>query len=308
MNNQPLLDDLALFRIVVRQHSFAAAARETGLSKAAVSKRIGLLEDALQTRLMHRTTRALALTPQGEIVLQWAERILDDVGAMREDITREKGTVSGMIRLCSSSGFGRNQLAPALSAMARDFPRLEFQLELLDRPVDLVGEGFQLDIRVGAVATGNLICRRIAPNRRVLCAAPGYLQRHGSPAAPEELSQHQCITIRERDQEFGHWTLQSASGTCRVKVKGSLSTSNGEIARAWALDGHGIILRSVWNIATDLQHGALVHILPDYAQPADVYAAYPERLASSARLRTCVEFLEAWFSEQHEHAGSMLSA
>lgn len=308
MNNQPLLDDLALFRMVVRHRSFAAAARETGLSKAAVSKRIGLLEEALQTRLMHRTTRALALTAQGEIVLQWAERILDDVGAMREDITREKAAVSGMIRLCSSSGFGRNQLAPALSAMARDFPQLEFQLELLDRPVDLIGEGFQLDIRVGAVDNGNLICRRIAPNRRVLCAAPAYLQRHGLPAKPEALAKHQCITIRERDQEFGHWTLQGPAGISRVRVKGSLSTSNGEIARAWALDGHGIILRSAWNISPDLQSGALIHILPDYAQPADVYAAYPERLASSARLRTCVEFLEAWFSGQREQARSMLSA
>ncbi len=308
MNNQPLLDDLALFRVVVRQRSFAAAARETGLSKAAVSKRIGLLEETLQTRLMHRTTRALALTAQGEIVLQWAERILDDVGAMREDITREKGAVNGMIRLCSSSGFGRNQLAPALSAMARDFPQLEFQLELLDRPVDLVGEGFQLDIRVGAVASGNLICRRIAPNRRVLCASPEYLRRHGSPTTPEELSHHQCIAIRERDQEFGHWTLQGPAGTCRVKVKGSLSTSNGEIARAWALDGHGIILRSEWNITADLQSGALVHLLPDYAQQADICAAYPERLASSARLRACVEFLEAWFREQRSYTAKNLLA
>lgn len=286
---------MRLFCAVVRAQSFAAVARERGLSKAVVSKRINLLEKTLEVQLLHRTTRRLALTDQGEIVHQRASRILEDVEAMVEAITSYRVEPSGLLRLCSSSGFGKSRLAPALSALVARHPKLELQLELLDRPVDLVGEGFQLDIRLGAVREPNLICRRIASNHRVLCAAPSYLAQHGTPTSLQALTEHRCIVIRERDQDFGRWTLKSPQGLETVKVGGTLSANNGEVVHRWALDGHGVILRSIWDVGPSIERGALVHLLPEYAQEAHVWAVYPSRLSNSARVRVCVEFLDEWF-------------
>ena len=298
MNNQPLLEDLRLFCAVVRCQSFAAVAREQGVSKALVSKRLGLLEQALQVRLLHRTTRKLGLTEQGDIVHQRALRVLDEVDQMAEAISTYRAEPRGLLRLCASTGFGRNHLAPALSALALRHTQLDIQFELLDRPVDLLGEGFQLDIRVGTVHESDLISRRIASNQRILCAAPAYLERHGTPADLQALSAHHCIVIRERDQDFGRWTLAGPKGTETVRIKGPLSANNGEVVHRWALDGHGIILRSIWDVGPSLARGELVHLLPAYAQEAHVHAVYPSRLAQSAKLRVCVEFLEGWFRER----------
>lgn len=296
MNIKPQLEDLRLFCTVVRLGSFAASARELGISKAVVSKRMALLEAAVHATLLHRTTRRVTLTAQGDIVHQWAQRILDDVDQMGEALSLERAAPAGLLRICSSTGFGRNMLAPALSALARHYPALEIQVELLDRPVDLVGEGFQLDVRLGAVSEGNVMTRRIADNQRILCAAPAYLAERGVPSCLDDLKAHHCIAIRERDQEFGRWNLSGPRGMESIRVGGPLSANNGEMVRQWAVDGHGVILRSLWDVDDDIASGRLVRILPDYAQEADVWAVYPSRLSTSARLRVCVEFLEAWFA------------
>lgn len=297
MNIKPQLDDLRLFCVVARNRSFAATSRELGISKAVVSKRIALLEGAVQESLFHRTTRNVSLTAQGEIVHQWAQRILEDVDLMGEAISREKAAPSGLLRICSSTGFGRSRLAPALSELARQFPLLEIQVELFDRLVDLVDEGFQLDIRLGHVREGNVIKRRIARNRRVLCASPAYLERFGMPQFLEDLQAHRCIPIRERDQDFGRWELDGPDGLVAIKVSGPLSANNGEIVRQWAIDGHGIILRSTWDISREIEAGLLLPVLPQYFQQADVWAVYPSRLSVSAKVKVCVEFLEQWFEQ-----------
>ena len=304
MNTKPQLDDLRLFCVVARNRSFAETARELGVSKAVVSKRIALLEAAVQERLFHRTTRNVSLTAQGEIVHQWAQRILEDVDLMGEAISREKAAPSGLLRICSSTGFGRSRLAPALSQLARQFPQLEIQVELFDRPVDLVDEGFQLDIRIGQVREGNVIKRRIARNRRVLCASPAYLENFGMPQSLEDLKAHRCIPIRERDQDFGRWELDGPNGLASIKVSGPLSANNGEIVRQWAIDGHGIILRSTWDICREIEAGVLVPVLAAYFQQADVWAVYPSRLSVSAKVKVCVEFLEQWFEQtgMNEHS------
>ena len=297
MNIKPQLDDLRLFCVVARNRSFAETARELGVSKALVSKRIALLETAVRERLFHRTTRNVSLTTQGEIVHQWAQRILEDVDLMGEAISLEKTAPSGLLRICSSTGFGRSRLAPALSALAQQYPQLEIQVELYDRLVDLVDEGFQLDIRIGQVREGNVIKRRIASNRRVLCASPAYLERFGMPQSLDDLQAHRCIPIRERDQDFGRWELDGPQGHVAIKINGLLSANNGEIVRQWAIDGHGIILRSTWDICREIEAGVLVAVLPEYFQQADVWAVYPSRLSVSAKVKVCVEFLEQWFEQ-----------
>lgn len=294
--SQPLLEDLRIFCVVVRKHGFAAAALELGVSNALVSKRIAILEKSLRVRLLQRTTRKVSPTDHGLVVHQWAQRILDDVEQLGEAISSKGSTPRGLLRLCSSSGFGRNWVAPAISAMARAYPALEVQVELLDRPVDLVAEGFQLDIRIGEVHEPQLIARRIAPNARVLCAAPSYLERFGAPRGLAELARHHCIAIRERDQDFGRWKLAGPQGEETVRVSGALSTNNGELVHQWAIDGHGIILRSLWDVGRSLADGRLLRVLPQYSQQADVWALYPTRLGSAANVRVCVQFLESWLA------------
>ena len=297
MDRRIKLRHLEAFVEIAKAGSLKRAAERLHLTQPAVSKRIALLESAVQETLFHRTTRNVLLTAQGEIVHQWAQRILEDVDLMGEAISREKAAPGGLLRICSSTGFGRSRLAPALSELARQFPQLEIQVELFDRPVDLVEEGFQLDIRLGHVHEGNVIKRRIARNRRVLCAAPAYLAQYGTPQTLADLQNHRCIPIRERDQDFGRWELHGPAGVAAIKVSGPLSANNGEIVRQWAIDGHGIILRSTWDVSRDIAAGLLAPVLPQYFQPADVWAVYPSRLSVSAKVKVCVEFLEAWFAQ-----------
>lgn len=296
---KPLLDDLNLFCAVVRRQGFAAAALELGVSNALVSKRIAILEATLQVRLLHRTTRRVSLTEHGSVVHQWAQRILEDVSQLEEAVSAKGSAPHGVLRLCTSSGFGRNWIAPAMSLLARQYPDLVIQLELLDRPVDLIAEGFHLDIRIGQVQETHLIARSIAANARVLCASPAYIESHGMPQRLEELAGHKCIAIRERDQDFGRWKLDGPDGPETVKVGGPLSTNNGELVHQWAIDGHGIILRSMWDVGQSIADGRLVRVLPAYSQEANVWAIYPTRLNLSANVRVCVQFLEEWLARSH---------
>jgi LysR family transcriptional activator of dmlA len=294
--SQPLLEDLRIFCVVVRKQSFAASALELGVSNALVSKRIAILEKSLQVRLLHRTTRKVSLTDHGGVVHQWAQRILEDVEQLGDAISEKGTTPRGLLRLCTSSGFGRNWVAPAMSALAGEYPELELQVELLDRPVDLIAEGFHLDIRVGEVHEPHLIARRIASNARVLCAAPSYLERFGAPQRLADLAGHKCIAIRERDQDFGRWKLTGPQGPETVRVSGPLSTNNGELVHQWAIDGHGVILRSIWDVGPSLANGRLLRLLPEYSQAADVWAISPTRLGTAANVRVCVQFLESWLA------------
>ncbi len=290
------MEDLRLFCMVVHKQSFAASALELGVSKALISKRIAVLEKLLQIRLLYRTTRKVSVTESGHIAYLWAQRILEDAEQMAEAISHAKVSPRGLLRICTSSGFGRNHVSRAISAMAQQYPDLEFQLELLDRPVDIIREGFDLDIRVGAVHETSLITRLIAQNVRVLCASPAYLESSGTPSALADLAAHKCIVIRERDLEFGRWKLEGPNGTETVRIGGPLSANNGELAHRWAIDGHGIILRSMWDVGPSLKRGDLQRVLPEYQQEANVWAVYPSRLSTSAKVRVCVQFLEEWLS------------
>jgi LysR family transcriptional activator of dmlA len=197
-----------------------------------------------------------------------------------------------LLRISTSFGLGRNHVAPAISELARRYPELEVRLELVDRPVDLAREGIDIDIRVGEVPEPNLIAHRIANSSRILCAAPEYLARQGTPAALGELSHHACLVIRERGQTFGVWRMYGPSGLETAKVTGPLSSNHGDIVRQWALAGHGIMLRAMWDVAANLAAGELVRVLPAYRQPVDVWAVTTSRLASSAKVRVGVQYLQ----------------
>jgi LysR family transcriptional activator of dmlA len=292
MNGSPLLEDLRLFCVIAHKSSFAESAKELGVSPAYISKRIALLELALGVRLFHRTTRSVVMTEEGSNVHDWARRIIENVGQMIEAVSASKQVPRGLLRISTSFGLGRKFVSPLISDFAALHPELKIQLELFDRNVDMINEGFDLDIRVGPVHEPHLFAKRIIGSQRVLCASPAYFERHGTPQTVPDLTRHQCLVIRERNESFGIWRLTGPKGMETVKVSGLLASNHGEIIRQWAIDGHGIILRSIWDIATELKTGALVRALPAYFQEADVCAVYPLQLKTSAKVRECVRHLQ----------------
>ena len=306
MNNLPLLNDLRVFMLVARRAGFAAAAEELGVSPAFVSKRVSLLEQTLNVMLLHRTTRRVTITEEGERIYEWAQRILQDVDEMMDELSDVRQVPQGTLRIISSFGFGRRVVAPALSALALQYPQLELRFDVQDRLVDLVNEGVDLDIRVGDDIAPNLIARQLAANHRVLCASPQFLARH-APKQLSDLAALPCLVIKERDHPFGVWQLHSKEGQHAIKVTGPLSSNHGEIVHQWCLDGQGIALRSWWDVRENIASGHLVQVLPDYWQPANVWAVYVSRLAMSAKIRTTVEFLRHYFQlhyPQHEPTAS----
>jgi LysR family transcriptional regulator, transcriptional activator for dmlA len=291
VDSYPSLHDLRLFCFVARRASFVAAAREANVSQTLMSKRVALLERALGVQLLRRTTRKVNVTDEGAKVYGWAQRILGEVDEMRDDIARGGADPQGPIRICSSARLGREVVAPALSRLKQRFPAIHVWLELLDRRVDLIGEGFHLDVRAGAVAEPNLIGHLIAENARILCAAPSYLARHGTPKSLADLAHHECVLLREREAPFGAWRLQGASGSQTAKPSGSLASNDIDVVLRWAHDGHGIVMSSQWLLAPSLSRGALLHVLPQWRQQAHIYAVSSARSAQSAKVRLCVEAL-----------------
>lgn len=296
MHNLPSVDDLRVFTVVARKSSFVTAAEELSVSAAYVSKRIHVLEDTLGIKLLHRTTRRVVVTEEGEHVFLWAQKILDDMDGLLQDVAVTKQLPKGSLRIASSFGFGRNIAAPMISLMVKKYPGLQIRFEVFDRIVDVASEGFDLDIRVGDEIAPHLIARRLASNHRVLCASPDYLKRRGTPRTLQSLSNHDCLVIKERDHPFGVWKLRAGAVEDTVKVTGPLSANNGEMAVLWAVDGHGVVLRSLWDIGPHLRDGSLVQILPEWRQEANVWAVYPSRLTTSAKVRVCVELLEQQFA------------
>jgi DNA-binding transcriptional LysR family regulator len=291
--------DLAFFTLLIKQGSLAAAAQQLGVTPPAVSKRLAAIERRLGVRLLQRTTRRISLTPEGETYLVDGARVLEELEALERTVAGSKAVPKGLMRVSATLGFGRHHIAPALSKFARHYPDVEVQLQLTDRPVNLVEQGLDLQIRFGELPDARLTARLLAHNRRVLCAAPAYLRRAGEPASPRDLSKHACLFIRESDETFGSWHLRSGSRTETIKVRGPLASNDGECVLRWALDGHGILMRSLWEAAPLIRSGKLRPILEDWSLPdAQIYVVFPSRNHLSAKTRVLVDYLLSAF-ERH---------
>lgn len=294
--------ELGFFCLLVKQGSLAATARELNLTPPAVSRRLSQLEERLGVRLLNRTTRRISLTSEGEVYFANAQRILSDIDEMERLVSSSRAAPKGLLRVNAPLGFGRSYIGPAISAFTKAYPDVEVQLHLTDRPVSLPDEAIDVSIRFGDLPDSRLIAKKVAANRRLLCASPAYLRGAGLPAYPHELTQHQCIVLRQNESAYGNWRLSRGKQTETVKVHGKLSTNDGEVALNWALEGHGILMRAEWDVAKYLRSGRLVQVLADYETPsADVYAVYLERLNLSAKVAYFVEHLRDYLSQ---HADS----
>ena len=303
MSNAIQPADLGFFSVLAGAGSLSAAARELGITTPAVSKHLAQMEARLGVVLVNRTTRRMGMTPEGELYLEHARRILGEIDGMQELLGVSKGTPKGLLRVNATLGFGRSHVAPLISRFVRKHPQMEVQLQLSVNPPALTDDSFDVCIRFGAPPDARVIARHVAPNRRLLCASPAYLARHGTPRVPNDLVKHNCIGIRQGEEAYGLWRLSSGRGknviTEAIKTRGNLTTNDGEIAVNWALDGHGILMRAEWDIERYLANGRLMHVLPQYATPdADIYAVYPQRHQLAVRVRAFVDFVALSFKKQ----------
>ena len=287
------LDDLALFLRVLDQGSISAAARSLDLSPAVASQRLARLEKELGVRLLHRTTRRLHPTPEGLALAEQGRGLVEDLDALVGSLRQSGELVSGTLTVTTSATFGRLHLSPLLLEFMALHPKVRVNVDLNDRVVDLVTAGFDLAVRVGALADSTLVARRLAANQRVLVASPHCLALRGTPQVPADLAQHDCLILTGANGRQDRWTMgDGRGGETTVQVQGRLESNFGELLRDAAVAGSGIALHSTWHVADDLKAGRLQVLLPDYPLSATgIWAVMPQRRLVPPRVRAFVDFL-----------------
>lgn len=285
-----LLDDMRIFVTAVDAMSFTGAATRLGLSKQFVSRRISSLEQALGVRLLLRTTRRLAVTDLGRIYYERARRILDDVEAANLAVSSQGERPRGNLRVSAPMSFGTMFLNSVIPSFLTTYPDVTIELELNDRTVDIIAEGYDVAVRIGALADSSLIGRTIAPMRMVTCASPRYLEAHGTPQTPEGLREHALLP-------YGHsqrvsWNFQRDGRPVDIPVSGRLRVNNGELARDAAVAGLGLTWLPVFIVAPALLSGQLVTVLDDFAPTASaIHVVYPQHRQASLVIRAFSDFL-----------------
>ena len=289
--SEPSLSDLKVFAAIVQEGSFIRTAAHLGVSPAFITKRVGILEGQLGVKLFHRNTRRVVLSLDGETVYDAARKVMAELTTLTETIASSRHEPSGLLRVFASPCLGRARISPVLSLLSQRYPLVDVWLELADREIDLVREGYDIDIRVGPPPQQELIGHRIATGARILSAAPAYLAKHGVPVVLSELSCHECLVARYREQGLRQWHLHGPAGLETIKVKGRFGSNQGEVVLDWAVRGMGIALLSEWEVAAEIASGQLVRVLPTYHEPADLWVSASLRGAESARISVCIEFL-----------------
>jgi len=289
------LQEMAVFAKVVAGGSLSAAARELGTSPAMVSRRLAALESRLGVRLVNRTTRTLNLTVEGSRYYEACTRVLADIQEADAEVAAGRVEPRGALKVALPASFGHQHVAPLVPKFAERYPKVELALSLSDRSVNVMDEGFDVAVCIADLRDSSLAARRLAPNRRVVCASPAYLAAHGTPRTPEDLAKHNCLVVTDFNANWEYKTRDGRSTS--VRVQGRYACDNWEVLRQWALAGLGIALKSTWDVYRQLEEGSLVVVLPDYVFHSDVaiYAVYPHRRFLPAKTRVFIEFLAESF-------------
>ncbi|MBN9113396.1 MAG: LysR family transcriptional regulator [Pseudonocardia sp.] len=288
----PDLDDLEFFDGIATAGTLTEAARRWGVSTSAVSKRLASLERRLGAQLVRRSTRRLSLTDEGDRYAAGAARLLPLISDLEEDVGRRRGALRGRVAVHATMGLGRSHVAPALGAFAATNPGVSVELELSHLPLHVAGSPFDFAIRVGHRDDSALLCRTLLPNRRVVCASPGYVTEHGAPRCLTDIAEHQCIVIREIDTDHTVWRFGDDAAETTVRVPGTMITNDGDVATRWCVDGHGLLMRSLWHVGPLLRDGVLVRVLHEVPTPrADVVAMYPAGRHLSRRAAAALDHL-----------------
>lgn len=284
-------DELSILVQAVATGSLSGAARRLGVTPTIASRRLAALEERLGVRLMHRTTRSVALTPEGEVFLPHAQAMLEIEEAARASLAPAEQGVSGLLRVTAPASFGRKVVAPLVPALLDANPELRIDLELTDSVVDIVAAGIDIAVRIGRLRESTLIARRLAPNTRVLCAAPSYLERCGTPREVESLADHECLVL----SGTGSWPFDAGGRAREVRVSGRFASNSVEAIREACIGGLGIALLSRWDVATELESGALARIDFEALNPQEIsiWAVYPSPRLVPPKVRAFIASLEA---------------
>lgn len=293
------INDLRFFVTITESGSLAETARRLDVTPSAVSQRLQQLELNLGTQLAHRSTRRFSLTEEGELFHAGAVALLADLDALVDTVRERSGEVAGTLHVCGPLGFGRHYLAGAIADFHTQHPKLMVSLTLSDVVSAAEANRFDLIVHIGSLPDSSMVAYPIAPNSRLLCASPRYLARRPAPHEPKDLARHDCIVLRENHEDVTLWRFRKLRTEAAVRVPAILSTNDGEVARQWALEGKGVILRSEWDVAESLASGRLVRLLPDWVLPdADVVALIASRARLSARVKLFLSFLQSRFKPQ----------
>lgn len=283
--------EMRTFCAVAEAGSFVRAAQALDFSKAAVSRYVGALETRLGIRLLHRTTRRLSLTGEGEIFYVRSKELLAGLEEAEAELRSRSGAARGVLRINAPVTFGILHLAPLWGAFRERHPQVRLDLTLSDRVVDLVEEGYDVAIRIASLPDSTLVSRRLAGTRIVLCASPRYLEANGVPVRPSELADHSVIAYRYLSTG-DEWQFDGPEGRVKVKTRPIMHSNSGDTCRAMALDHQGVILQPTFLVERDLAEGALVELMPEYRAPElAIYAVYPTRRHVAPKVRALVEFL-----------------
>jgi len=301
--------DMDLFVRAVASGSLSAAGRELGLSPAVASKHLARLEARLGARLLQRTSRRLALTDAGALYLERCRAILADVAEAEALLGNDEAQVRGTLRVSATSALGRRWVGPVVAEFTARHPEVGVLLSLEDRLVDLVAEGIDCAVRVGPMADDALIARRLADNRRVVCATPQYLQAHGTPRTPQELQRHECLVLSAGTGLQADWRFRPRQGPAVVvRVHGRLASNNGQQVHDWMLAGHGLARRSIWDVADDLAAGRLVEVLREWTdEDSPISVLYVSRRYLPRRTRLFIDALAAHFERAARAPGGAAS-
>ncbi len=293
------IGDLDLFLRALDLGSISAAARSLDVSVAVASLRLKRLEKQLGVRLLHRTTRRLNPTPEGALLAERGRALAEDLEALTTEL-RQSGTEPfGTLRMTASASFGRQYLSPLLPGFLARYPRVKISLDLADAYQELASSGYDLAVRIGALVDSNLVAHKIATNRRVLCASPSYLAKHGTPRLPADLAQHECLVLVGSSGRQDIWRMSDHNGREEsVRVGGRFECNFGEALRDAAVGGLGIAQHSTWHVCDDLRAGRLVQVLPRHRiADSGIHAVVPQRRLLPPRVRVFIDYLVESFAE-----------
>lgn len=289
------IEHLKLFIRIASTHNISLAGEDLGLSAAVASNHINKLEDFLKVRLIHRTTRKVSLTEEGNAFLPYAEDVIASVASAQASLTNESNILQGRLRVSAPASFGKMHLIPALTDFLKMHPQLNIDLKLSDTIVDLVEGGFDIAIRNSKLKDSTLIARKLLDDHRIICASPDYLRINGEPKHPNELKQHQCITLTGLD----HWIFNDEGSELNIKAKGNLSADNGEAIRDACINGLGVTICSKWIAHEQLSDGTLVEILKSYPLSTDtsIWAIYLSSRQVAPKVRTFIDYCKQHFEK-----------
>jgi DNA-binding transcriptional LysR family regulator len=292
-----LLDNLDLFVRIVERGGLAAAGRDVGLSPAVVTERLAALETHYGARLLNRTTRAASLTDEGRLLLSGARQLVSNASDIEARIRLGVDRISGSIRLSAPIDLGRQRLVPALDAFMAEHPEVTLELVLSDGYVDLAAQGIDLALRLGDLKNSSMRAVRLGPNRRVVCASPAYLAQRGTPQRPAELHHHNCLLMRFGAGVDCEWAFVEGGRRSVQVVNGNRIANDGGLVRQWCLQGHGIALKSEWDVHDDLRAGRLLALLVPFESPPNtLQLLYLGGAAMPRRVRALIDALVAAFA------------